>query len=331
MTSTQQQKNKDEAEIRALIDAWSRAIERKDPQAIVEAYTPETVLFDAIPPAKTIGKTAIADLWEQCLPHFPETFRSEHDNLTVEVSGDLAFVHGMHHFIPEPADHPASMTWMRVTACFKRLDGAWRIVHEHVSVPFNPMSGQAVMLKSATDTGGSMFSEPTPEEAAATAIRGVTPHIVCRGAKDAIEFYKTAFGAKELMRVEGESGKLMHGCVEINGAAVMLVDEYPDMGSLAPPSLGGTPVTMHLTVDDVDAAFERATAAGAKVVMPVDDMFWGDRYGVVEDPFGHAWSIATPKKTLSAEEIKTAARNLQASCGPGAAAGSGAAEAARSR
>jgi uncharacterized glyoxalase superfamily protein PhnB len=213
------------------------------------------------------------------------------------------------------------MTWMRVTACFKRIEGRWRIVHEHVSVPFNPMTGEAVMLKSATDTGGSLVTEMAPEEAAAKAMRGVTPHIVCRNAKDAIEFYKTAFGARELMSLDGENGKLMHGCIEINGAAVMLVDEYPDMGSLAPPSLGGTPVTMHLTVGDVDAVFERAVAAGAKVVMPVDDMFWGDRYGIVEDPFGHAWSIATPKQSLSFEDIKAAASNVQAACGPGKAAG----------
>ena len=123
----------------------------------------------------------------------------------------------------------------------------------------------------------------------------LSPHLVCDGAAAAIDFYKQAFGAEEVMRLPGPGGKLMHGSVMINGAMVLLVDEMPDYGVLGPKSLGGSPVTIHLVVPDVDAAVDRAVQAGATIVMPVADQFWGDRYGVVKDPFGHKWSIATPK------------------------------------
>jgi uncharacterized glyoxalase superfamily protein PhnB len=97
------------------------------------------------------------------------------------------------------------------------------------------------------------------------------------------------------MRLPGPTGKLMHASVMINGAMVLLVDEMPDYGVVGPNRLGGTPVTLHLVVPDVDAAVDRAVQAGATLTMPVADQFWGDRYGVVRDPFGHKWSIATPK------------------------------------
>ena len=148
--------------------------------------------------------------------------------------------------------------------------------------------------------------------------RGVSklsPHLVVAGAADAITFYKKAFGAKELMRLEGQDGKLMHACILINGSSVMLVDENREWKALAPKTLGGTPVTIHLMVDDVDATHAKAVAAGATVVMPPADMFWGDRYGVVEDPFGHSWSIATTKKVMTEAEIKAAAQ--KAMCGEG--------------
>jgi uncharacterized protein (TIGR02246 family) len=134
---------KDEAEIRALIAEWSRAVEAKNASAAVAAYTAETLLYDAIPPYRTVGADAIRRLWEEMFPHFPERFRSEHRDLVVAVGGDVAFVHGMHQFVPEPADHPCGATWLRVTACFRRIDGRWRVAHEHVSVPFDPMTGQA--------------------------------------------------------------------------------------------------------------------------------------------------------------------------------------------
>ena len=134
----------------------------------------------------------------------------------------------------------------------------------------------------------------------------VTPHLVCAGAAKAIEFYKRAFGAEEVMRLEGPDGSMWHGCVTIGDSAVMLVDEMPGMQSLGPKALKGTTVTMHLNVPDVDASIEKAAAAGAKVLMPAADMFWGDRYGVVEDPFGHKWSIATHIRDMTVDEIKAA-------------------------
>ena len=145
-------------------------------------------------------------------------------------------------------------------------------------------------------------------------ISALSPHLVCSGAAAAIDFYKTAFGAEELMRLPGPDGRLMHGCVRINGATVMLVDEMKEWGALSPRSLNGTPVTIHLNVDNVDAFTARAVAAGATVVMPIEDMFWGDRYGVIEDPFGHRWSIATQQRAVSMEELQEAMKNMEAAC-----------------
>lgn len=130
------------------------------------------------------------------------------------------------------------------------------------------------------------------EAAAAQGVHSLSPHLVCRDARKAIDFYKKALDAKELIVLPGPDGKIMHACLSINGSSVMLVDENVGCGATSPQQLGGTPVTLHLIVDDVDAMVDRAVAAGAKVVMPVADQFWGDRYGVVVDPFGHAWSFA---------------------------------------
>lgn len=143
--------------------------------------------------------------------------------------------------------------------------------------------------------------KPIPE-----GMRTVTPHLVCAGASEAIDFYKKAFNAVEVGRLPGPQGKLMHAQIRIGDSAVMLVDEFPDWGSFGPKSLKGTPVTIHLYVEDVDAAFKRAVDAGATVKMALADMFWGDRYGVLEDPFGHQWSIATHIRDVSPEEMQQA-------------------------
>lgn len=135
----------------------------------------------------------------------------------------------------------------------------------------------------------------------------VTPHLVCDGAADAIEFYKKAFNAVEMMRLPGPQGKLIHASIRIGDSAVMLADEFPEWGSFGPNSLKGSPVTIHLQVEDVDALFEQAVSAGAEVKMPVQDMFWGDRYGYLEDPFGHHWAIATHVRDVSPEELQEAA------------------------
>lgn len=135
----------------------------------------------------------------------------------------------------------------------------------------------------------------------------VTPHIICAGVTDAIEFYKKAFNAVEMLRLPGPDGKLIHACLQIGDSAVMLADEMRAWSSFGPKTLKGTSVTIHLQVDDVDAAFEQAVSAGATVKMPVADMFWGDRYGLLEDPFGHQWSIATHICDVRLEELQAAA------------------------
>jgi uncharacterized glyoxalase superfamily protein PhnB len=135
-------------------------------------------------------------------------------------------------------------------------------------------------------------------------MHSLTPHLVCAGAAEAIAFYQKAFNALELARLPGPDGKLMHAMVRIGDSMLMLVDEFPQWGSVGPKALKGSPVTLHLYVEDVDARVAQAVAAGATLTMPVADMFWGDRYGQVEDPFGHKWSIATHTRDLTPEEIK---------------------------
>ena len=134
-------------------------------------------------------------------------------------------------------------------------------------------------------------------------MHSVTPHLICAGAADAIEFYKKAFNATEEMRLPGPKGRIMHACLRIGDSQVMLVDEMPEWGALGPKSLKGSPVTIHLYVENVDAFVKRAVDAGAKITMPVADMFWGDRYGKLEDPFGHHWSVATHIRDVSPDEM----------------------------
>ncbi|MGZ3459991.1 MAG: VOC family protein [Archangium sp.] len=141
----------------------------------------------------------------------------------------------------------------------------------------------------------------------------ITPTITVRGAAEAIEFYKKAFGAKELSRMAGPDGKLLHAEIKIGDSMVMLSDEFPSMGSSSPQTLGGTSSSLMIYTRDVDALFERAVAAGAKVTMPLADMFWGDRYGQVADPFGHRWQLATRKENLTNKQMaKRAAAAMSA-------------------
>lgn len=151
--------------------------------------------------------------------------------------------------------------------------------------------------------------KPVPE-----GMHSVTPHLVCARAAEAIEFYKAAFGAEELTRLPGPDGKIMHAALRIGDSVIMMTDEAPVWNCLGPLTLKGTPVTIHLYVPDVDHSFARAVKAGAREIFPVDDMFWGDRYGQVEDPFGHRWSIATHTRDLTPEEIREALSELPATC-----------------
>lgn len=135
----------------------------------------------------------------------------------------------------------------------------------------------------------------------------VAPHLVCTDAVRAIDFYQKAFGAKEIFRLVAPNGSLIHGSVSIGDSVVMLCEEFPACGNVSPKTLKGTPVTIHLSVENVDELVAKAVKAGATLKMPVADMFWGDRYGIVEDPFGHQWSIATHIRDVSHEEMQQAA------------------------
>nr|WP_314545221.1 VOC family protein [uncultured Massilia sp.] len=135
-------------------------------------------------------------------------------------------------------------------------------------------------------------------------MHSLTPHLVCANAAAAIDFYRQAFGAEEIMRLPMPDGKLGHAMLRIGDSMLMLADEFPQWESHSPVTLRGSPVTIHLAVPDVDATFERAVAAGATTRMAPADMFWGDRYGVLVDPFGHHWSVATHVRDVSVEEMR---------------------------
>lgn len=140
----------------------------------------------------------------------------------------------------------------------------------------------------------------------------ITPSIVVRDAARAIEFYQRAFGAEELHRLAGPDGKIMHAEIRIGDSIVMLGEENEQWGARSPLSTQGNPGSLHIYVPDVDAAFARAIQAGATVRYPIEDAFWGDRYGKVTDPFGHEWGLATRMKTLSPEEVEKAAAEWMA-------------------
>ncbi len=145
----------------------------------------------------------------------------------------------------------------------------------------------------------------------------LTPHLVVRDADRAIEFYKKAFGAELLGEAARmPNGKIMHALLRVGNSNLMLNDEMPEYGALSPLSGGSSSVTIHIYTENVDAAFERATSAGAKVGMPLMDQFWGDRYGTVTDPFGHKWSLASHVKDLSPEEMHRAMNEAMAKMPP---------------
>jgi PhnB protein len=144
-----------------------------------------------------------------------------------------------------------------------------------------------------------MTAKPIPD-----GYHSITPYMTVRDAARAIEFYKQAFGATEKGVMKGPDGKIVHAELRIGDSMIMLGDEMPEWGSLSPLSTGGTGMGLHIYVEDVDTAFDRAVKAGATVEMPVADMFWGDRYGKLADPFGHKWSIGTHKADLTMEEME---------------------------
>ncbi|MFY9224247.1 MAG: VOC family protein [Blastocatellia bacterium] len=162
-----------------------------------------------------------------------------------------------------------------------------------------------------------MSVKPIPE-----GFHTLTPHIILKNASEAIEFYKKAFGAEEIFRMPTPDGKIGHAELKIGDSMLMLCDEYPEMGCLSPQTIGNTPVTLSLYVENADDAFNTAVAAGATVKMPLADQFWGDRYGQVTDPYGHCWSICTHIKDMTPEEIAQASAEAfsKGDCGQAAQA-----------
>ena len=148
---------------------------------------------------------------------------------------------------------------------------------------------------------------PTKGSAIPKGYHSITPHLVVQNANKAIDYYKQVLGAQEISRMAGPDGKIMHAELRIGDSVIMLNDEFPNMGCASPQSLKGSAVTIHLYTENVDQMFERAAKAGAEVLMPVMDMFWGDRYGRFKDPFGHFWSVATHQWDLTPEEMRNAA------------------------
>jgi PhnB protein len=134
----------------------------------------------------------------------------------------------------------------------------------------------------------------------------LTPHLIVRDAARAITFYEKAFGAQLLGKMLTPDGKVMHAAMKVGDSMLMLNDEFPEWGALSPVSSGGSGVTLHMYLENVDAAFQKAVSAGAEVKMPLMDQFWGDRYGIVADPFGHKWSLATHIRDVSQEDMAQA-------------------------
>jgi PhnB protein len=135
----------------------------------------------------------------------------------------------------------------------------------------------------------------------------ITPHIVVQGAEGAAAFYSEAFGAEELSRIPTPDGRLMSVEMRVAGGSLHIADEFPEMGVLAPPTIGGTPVVLALEVDDAEAVFAQAVTAGAEILQPLQDMFWGDRHGQLQDPFGHRWNVGQHLRDVPHDEVVAAA------------------------
>jgi uncharacterized glyoxalase superfamily protein PhnB len=179
------------------------------------------------------------------------------------------------------------------------------------SRPAKRPARKAAARKAPAKTAAKRAAKPKRKAGAPAGYRAVTPHLVLKGAAEAIEFYKKALGAVEKLRLPSEDGmRLMHAEIQIGDSVIMMSDEFPEWnpGARAPSSLGATTASIMLYVPDVDRAFERAVAAGMNVLMPLADMFWGDRFGKLRDPFGHEWSLSMPVRKVSPAELAAGAK-----------------------
>jgi PhnB protein len=155
-------------------------------------------------------------------------------------------------------------------------------------------------------------TNPVPE-----GMHSVVPYLIIKDAPAAIEFYQKAFGAEELTRIPGPDGRLLHATIKIGDSVIMMSEEFPEFGGRGPLALGGSAVSIHLYVEDVDSAWAQAVDAGCDITMALEDTFWGDRFGSLRDPFGHAWSLASHIRDLTTEEVIEAAARIDfnAVCG----------------
>lgn len=296
-----------ESAINELYENWLVAVKKAAVDDIMACYTEDILAYDAIWALQFKGKEAYRKHWQACMDFCPigqgKTPLFSFRGLTVRSSGDTAYVHALVHCGFQEGDK-VEASWMRMSAGLRREGDQWRIAHEHFSAPFHMPTGKGLFDLSPDDDGAKV--RPVP-----AGMSTVTAHLVCKGAGAAMDFYKKAFGAIEMPNARLEiDGTFLHGELTIGDSVIMLGEEDARCGSLSPQSLKGTPVCLHLYVKDVDQSFKQALEAGATEVFAPTDMFWGDRYGVVRDPFGHQWSLATHVRDLAPEEIKTGARQF---------------------
>ncbi|MBB5216941.1 ketosteroid isomerase-like protein/uncharacterized glyoxalase superfamily protein PhnB [Parapusillimonas granuli] len=289
-------------EVERTMKTWVGALGRGDVQAIMAHYADEVLAFDAVQALQFKGAQAYGAHWKACMEMCPGPMIFQLRDPVIHVAGDFACAYGLIRcgMVDEQGKEQAS--WMRMTSVYRRQGDKWLIEHEHFSAPFDMRSWKA-LFDLQPDGGGAV--SPIPPSMSA-----VTPHLVCKDAAGAIEFYKKAFDAREESRLHGPDGKIVHACLRIGESAVFLAEENLEWGAPGPRQLKGTPVGIHLYVRDVDAQAKKLDEASAKAMLPVRDMFWGDRYGVYEDPYGHRWSIASHVRDLTPEEIEEAGRKM---------------------
>lgn len=290
----------DEQAIRTLMENWTAAVRAGDVEAIMACYADELVAYDAIQQLEFRGKAAYRDHWQMCMTMCPAGLAFQMHGLQVHSGGDSGFAHAL---VGCGAANDARTCWSRMSTGFLRQAGQWRIVHEHFSFPFDMRTGKAMMH---LNPDGSAQSLPVPPD-----MNTLTPHLVCADVPAAMAFYENAFGAQPGARLAGPGGQIMHANMRIGDSMIMLMPDSTQCPSGESPA-GTAPagIVLHLYVDDADAAFERAVAAGARAVFPLGDMFWGDRYGVVQDPFGQRWAIASHQRDVSAEAMQQAVERL---------------------
>ncbi len=291
----------------ALYKQWLAAVGKKDVDAIMACYTDDVVAFDAIMALQFKGKKAYGEHWRHCMEFCPAGDKEmifEIHHLAVQAQADTAFAHALVRCGFKEGEK-IDASWMRMSSGLVRQGGQWKIAHEHFSAPFEMPSGKAMFYLSPDETPG---VRPIPQ-----GMSTVTPHLVCKDARAAMEFYKKAFGAMDMPAgVLEVDGAFLHGELMLGDSVIMIAQENEQCGSFSPSTLKNTPVSLHLYVPDVDNAFDRAVKAGAKPLLSPTEMFWGDRFAVVEDLEGHRWSIATHVRDVPPEQMQQDARTFMA-------------------